>query len=144
MASYIVVDAAGLIYNRVALDPGAEWQPDEGFSIFPDSAEVYSVGGTYINGAYTPPVGDGVLVITNPPSVLSQELMAQFTADDAGLIRTAVNSNSQFWLLWSALQAQKDPMLVTNARFLTGWAALIQVLGQERMTQIATALKVTI
>jgi hypothetical protein len=35
-------------------------------------------------------------------------------------------------------------MLVTNARFKQGWSALIQVLGQARMDQIATALKVTV
>jgi len=35
--------------------------------------------------------------------------------------------------------AQRDPMVVTNARFQAGWAALIQVLGQPLGT-IATAL----
>jgi hypothetical protein len=47
-------------------------------------------------------------------------------------------------LLWASLQAQKDPMVVTNARFLAGWSALVQVLGAPRMTAIATALGVTI
>lgn len=88
-----------------------------------------------------------VVAYLNPPAphkVLSQDLMAQFTAADAAAIQAAVASNSQFWLLWSALQTQKDPMDVTNVRFLTGWAALVTVLGQPRMTQIATALGVTI
>lgn len=79
-----------------------------------------------------------------PQTVLSQDLMAQFTADDAGLIQTAIAGNTQFWLLWSAMQAQRDPMLVTNARFLAGWSALVTVLGQPRMDAIATALGVTI
>lgn len=79
-----------------------------------------------------------------PPSVLPQDLMAQFTADDATKIRAAVDTSAQFWLLWSAMQAQKDPMLVTNARFLAGWSALIQVIGADRMQAIATALGVTV
>lgn len=79
-----------------------------------------------------------------PPSILSQDLMAQFTADDAAKIQAAVSANVQFWLLWQAMTAQKDPMVVTNARFLAGWNALIQVLGQARMTAIATALNVNI
>lgn len=88
-----------------------------------------------------------VLTFLNPPkpqTVLSQDLMAQFTADDAAKIQAAVTGNVQFWLLWSSLQAQKDPMFVTNARFLAGWSALVQVLGQPRMDAIATELKVTV
>jgi hypothetical protein len=79
-----------------------------------------------------------------PAQVLAQDLMAQFTADDATAIQAAVAGNVQFWLLWSAMQAQKDPMIVTNARFQAGWSALITVLGAPRMTGIATALSVTI
>lgn len=79
-----------------------------------------------------------------PQSILSQDLMAQFTAADAAAIQAAVASNAQFWLLWSAMQAQKDPMIVTNARFLAGWNALVQVLGQARMDAIATALGVSV
>jgi hypothetical protein len=88
-----------------------------------------------------------MIAFLNPPvpqTVLSQDLMAQFTADDAAKIRTAVEGNAQFWLLWSAMQAQKDPMQVTNDRFLTGWSALVQVLGQPRMDAIAVALGVTV
>jgi len=77
-------------------------------------------------------------------TVLSQDLMAQFTAADAAAIQSAVAGNVQFWLLWSAMQAQKDPMGVTNARFLAGWNALVQVLGAARMAAIAAALNVTV
>lgn len=79
-----------------------------------------------------------------PAQVMSQDIMAQFTAADATLIQAAIAGNAQFWLLWSAMQAQSDPMVVTNARFLTGWAALTQVLGAPRMAAIATALGITV
>lgn len=79
-----------------------------------------------------------------PQSILPAELMAQFTVDDATRIQAAVNGNAQFWLLWSAMQAQSDPMLVGNARFLQGWGALTQVLGADRVSAIAKALKVTV
>jgi hypothetical protein len=75
-----------------------------------------------------------------PVTILSQDLMAQFTSSDASAIQAAVAGNVQFWLLWSAMQAQKDPMLITNARFLSGWNALVTVLGQTRMNAIATSL----
>lgn len=77
-------------------------------------------------------------------SVLSQNIMAQFTVADYGLIKSAVAGSDAFGLLWVSLQAQSDPMIVTNERFLQGWAALVQVLGQSRMTAIATALNVTV
>lgn len=79
-----------------------------------------------------------------PESVMSQDLMAQFTAADAAAIQAAIGSSVQLWLLWSSLQAQRDPMLVTNGRFLAGWGALVQVLGQKRMDEIAAALNVTV
>jgi hypothetical protein len=81
-----------------------------------------------------------------PPIVhiLAQDLMAQFTTDDAAKIQAAVAGNAQFWLLWNALTTQKDPMLVTNVRFRAGWNALVQVLTQARMDAIATALGVTV
>lgn len=77
-------------------------------------------------------------------SILSQDLMAQFTTDDLIKIKAAVEANIQFWGLWSAMQAQKDPMVLTNERFLMGWDALVQVLGQTRMDDVATALSVKV
>lgn len=108
---------------------------------------VYAVQQSGYADEYLPDTDAAVVAFLNPPkvqTVLSQDLMAQFTAADATAIQAAVASNSQFWLLWQAMTAQKDPMLVTNARFLQGWNALIQVLGAARMTAIATALNITI
>jgi hypothetical protein len=77
-------------------------------------------------------------------SVLSQDIMAQFTVADFTAIKAAVASNDNFGLLWASLQAQKDAMLVTNARFKAGWSALVTVLGAPRMAAIAAALGVPI
>lgn len=92
---------------------------------------------------------DGSVVKYEPPpmppaSILSQELMAQFTPADAVKIQAAIAANASLWLLWSSLQAQSDPMLVTSDRFKQGWTALTNVLGAARMNAIAAALGVTI
>lgn len=79
-----------------------------------------------------------------PPSVRSQDLLAQFTSTDIIAIQAAISSNPQMLLLWYSLLAQQDSMLIENVRFKSGWAALIQVLGQDRMNTIATALGVTV
>ena len=82
--------------------------------------------------------------VTSPKTVLSQDLMAQFTVADFTAIKTAVANSDNFGLLWASLQAQKDPMILTKARFKAGWSALVTVLGATRMAAIATALGVTI
>lgn len=72
--------------------------------------------------------------------VLPQDLMAQFTTDDATKIQTAIATDISKWQLWYSLLAQRDPMLVSNARFKAGWSALVTALGQERMNAIAASL----
>lgn len=96
--------------------------------------------------AYEAWVTAGGVPDAGPPktSLLSQDLIAQFTASDLTTIKTTIDASIQFWGLWSALQAQKDPMIVTNDRFLKGWRALVSVLGQPRMDEIATALGITV
>lgn len=89
-------------------------------------------------------VPDPYVPPAQPRTILSQDLMVQFTVDDATRIQAAISGNSQFWLLWSAMQAQRDPMIVTRDRFRAGWAALSEVLGPARMAKIATAFDVTI
>jgi hypothetical protein len=70
--------------------------------------------------------------------------MAQFNVTDYTAIKAAISGNDQLGLMWLQMQVQKDPMLVTSKRFVAGWNALVQVLGQPRMTAIAAALGVTI
>jgi hypothetical protein len=129
---------ADLVQTLVAIRPGASWNI-QGPPVYANLTWLDSVQKKPTEAeiaAYVPAAAQ--------QTVLSQDLMAQFTAADAALIQTAIASNAQFWLLWSALQAQRDPMLVTSARFKAGWAALVQVLGAPRMATIATALGVTI
>ena|ERR1700694_5548789 len=141
---YAIVDtAAGKVINTIEYDP-APSNPPPGFeqwiiAIQSDKADVsWSWDGINLVPPVVPTPAPA------PQTVFSQDLMAQFTVDDAAKIQAAISGNVQFWLLWSAMQAQKDPMIVTNARFKAGWAALVQVLGAPRMTAIATALGVAI
>jgi hypothetical protein len=78
----------------------------------------------------------------SPVTVLPQDLMAQLTTDDAAKIQPAIASSAPDWLLWQAMTAQRDPMVVSNARFRQGWQALAAILGADRMNAIAAALKI--
>jgi hypothetical protein len=141
MSNYALVDGSGNIVNRIVADE--TFQPPAGTQLVLEPAGIsYAIGGTLLNGTYTPPPAPPPSPL--PQCVLPQDLIAQFTTADAAAIQSAISGNTQFWLLWSAMQAQKDPMIVTNARFLAGWTALITVLGAPRMTAIAAALGVTI
>ena len=85
-----------------------------------------------------------LIAFLNPPKVpsfLSRDLFTQFTVADYTAVKTAIASNDSLGLLWDSLKAQGDAPIMTNAaRFLAGWSALTQVLGQPRMDAIAAAL----
>ncbi len=76
--------------------------------------------------------------------VLSHDLMLLFTVADYTKIKDAQVLDNQFGLYWTQLQTNKDQMSISDTYFKTRWAALVQVLGQPRMTAIATALNVVI
>lgn len=76
--------------------------------------------------------------------VTSQEIMAQFSSEDAAAIKKAIDAHPEMFLLWSAFQAQYEPMRVTNERFVQGWTALKQVVGEDRMASIADILNLDI
>jgi hypothetical protein len=79
-----------------------------------------------------------------PISILSQALMKQFSGADMVKIMAAVSGDTtgQTALLWYSMVAQSDPMLVSNASFQAGWAALVKVLGPDRMNAIGAVLGV--
>ena len=86
-----------------------------------------------------------VVAYFNPPkqqTVLSQDVVDQFTAVDYGKIKTAVGLSDASGLKWVSLQAQSEPMIITSTRFLAIWNDLVKILGQPRMNAIATALGV--
>lgn len=57
MASFVVIEnASGLIVNRIVLDDLAEWDVPPGHSIINDTENRMAIGGTFIDGIYTPPV----------------------------------------------------------------------------------------
>jgi hypothetical protein len=56
MPIYAVIDSAGDVVNRIVLDKPGAWQAPEGHSIIEETDHTFEVGGTLINGVYTPPV----------------------------------------------------------------------------------------
>ena len=53
---HLVTDAEGLIVNRIVLDENTprNWTPGPGLTLLPHSVQG-AIGGTYIDGVYTPP-----------------------------------------------------------------------------------------
>lgn len=131
MAQYRIIDASGTVLDTSS---GASIPNDPANRDRLNYEAWVAAGG--VPDLYVAPVVE--------QSILSQDLMAQFTTADATKIQVAIAGNVGFWLLWSAMQAQSDPMIVTNARFLQGWSALTTVLGADRMAAIAATLGVTI
>jgi hypothetical protein len=56
MGIYIVIEqATGIIDNRIVLDDPAQWEPPAGHVLVEETGEPMAIGGTYIDGVYTPP-----------------------------------------------------------------------------------------
>lgn len=55
MSKYIIVDESGNIVNRIVWDGEPSWEPQAGQSVIEDQNNEYDIGGTYIEGVYTPP-----------------------------------------------------------------------------------------
>jgi hypothetical protein len=142
-------EVTALAETLQALRPGAEFAVDSSGIRWYDQTQTQPTA-TEI-ASYVPP--------PPPATVSSQDLMAQFTAADVATITVALGNEATqakadlaaarvpaapLNQLWAALQTQKDPMTVTNPRFLAGWSALVQVLGQARMSAISSALGVTV
>jgi hypothetical protein len=144
MPRYAIIDtAAGKVINVVEYET-APPNPPPGFEAGIIAVQDDRVGPEWgWNGtALVPPPAPPADL--EPQTVLAQDLMAQFAATDIAAIQTAISSDTAKALLWYSLLAQRDPMHVTNDRFLAGWRALIGVLGIDRMNAIAAALGVTI
>ncbi|MCP1757832.1 hypothetical protein [Bradyrhizobium elkanii] len=92
------------------------------------------------------PTADEILMALQslPRPVNPQDLMAQITVDDAAKIQAYIADKPQAWLLWASFNTQKDAMLTSNERFRAGWFTLKDIIGDERMSQIAQALGITV
>lgn len=140
MPNYAIIDTnAGKIINVVEYD-AAPSNPPPGFAagIVAVQSDQADTTWTWNGTALVPPPPP--VIAPPPPSVMSQDLMAQFTTTDIATIESAISSNTSYALLWYSMLAQRDPMVLTNARFVAGWNALVTILTQARMNQIATAL----
>ena len=50
-----VIDSTGTIVNRVELEQGSDWTPPEDCSTVEETDTSLEIGGTCIDGVYTPP-----------------------------------------------------------------------------------------
>ena len=53
---HLVIDAAGLVVNRIVTGPSTpdDWEPGFGLTLLPHTVQG-GIGGTYIGGIYMPP-----------------------------------------------------------------------------------------
>lgn len=84
MAFYIVVDnATGIIDNRIVLDDPEQWEVPAGHTMIEETGEPMAIGGSYIDGVYTPPPGPP----PTPPLPDASAIVDQ--SYRAGLVRQA-------------------------------------------------------
>jgi hypothetical protein len=83
MGVYALIDAQGVIANRIVLDDPADYAPPSGFSLVAD-ADAYAIGGSISGGAYTPPAAP-----PSPPVDLTAYAMATRWKKETGGIVVA-------------------------------------------------------
>lgn len=77
MINYALVnDIDGLIVNRIVLDHTNDWTPPDGQSVLVEPETGYEIGGTILDGEYTPPIREPVPEL--PPVVVTSISRRQF------------------------------------------------------------------
>lgn len=54
MANFAIVDAGGVIVNRIILDDAAAWAAPDGCTLVQEDQMAMDIGGTFASGVYTP------------------------------------------------------------------------------------------
>ena len=80
MGIYAVVDKEGTIVNTVVWDGESTWSPPEGTEAVDCGDNACQIGGTYINGIFTPPAA---------PEVSKEESVSQAEQQKASLLSDA-------------------------------------------------------
>lgn len=74
MTTYAVVDeATGIIVNRIVLDNSDQWEAPVGHILIEETGEPMAIGGSYVDGVYTPPVPPDPPAMP-PPGPLPQSI----------------------------------------------------------------------
>jgi len=109
MSNYAVLDAGGLVVNRIVLDDEAAWQPDEGHTIVAEGEVAFDVGGSIADGIYKPPVRpDPLPMMLVPRSISDRQFFQQLAV--AGIISEAEALASNAAVIPAPLLAIIDEM----------------------------------
>lgn len=114
-----VIDAEGNVVNIVEVDGSSNWTPPEDCTVV---AEEFQIGGTYIDGVYTPPAQPEPITI--PPPTSCTKLGLKRTLDELGqwqAIKAAIASNPDVQEEWDlAIELRRNDPIVQHMITVTG------------------------
>jgi hypothetical protein len=139
MSTYALLDANGLIVNRIDLDNLSDWPVPDGHTLVPD--EGYNIGGSIAGGVYTPPASD--IPVPQPPSVPQsvtprQARLALLAAGLLDAVEAAVNAaGGATKVTWdfATVINRTDPLISTIGSSLNLTSDQIDVLFKYAATQ---------
>lgn len=116
MSQFIYVNSEGLIINRVVADKIEDCAPPEGISVFQEPEEQpMNIGGTFIEGEYTPPYSPNEVPPTMVPSPASK-LGLKRALDEIGMwsqVKAAIASDENVQEEWNlAVEIRRTDPLV--------------------------------
>lgn len=111
----IVETTTRIIVNRVVLDDQSEWTPEDGYEAVADAEGQYDIGGTLVDGNYTPPE---IHVEPMPKPQSASKLGLIRALREAGTwpaIKAAIAADETMQEDWDAAQEirRTDPLVQT-------------------------------
>lgn len=116
---YALVDSNGLIQNVIIWDGVSEWSPPDGLTEVEDTAQVATIGGTYLNGVFTAPPPPPPLLPPPPRSV--SRMQAIVALSRAGLLDAVTQ--------WVASQGAETKLVWDNAPEFARDSAMLNAAG---------------
>jgi hypothetical protein len=107
MAVYALIDAQGVITNRIVLDDPADFPPPSGLSLVA-GAEGYAIGGSIVGGAYTPPATAPVPPVDLAAYAMSARWKKETGGISVGGVPLATDDRAKLMIVGARVAADAD------------------------------------
>jgi hypothetical protein len=107
MGIYALIDAQGVITNRIVLDDPADYAAPDGLSLVA-GAEGFSVGGSVVGGVYTPPPAPPVPPVDLTAYAMAARWRKEVGGISVGGVPVATDDRSKLMIVGARVAADAD------------------------------------
>jgi hypothetical protein len=107
MGVYALIDAQGVITNRIVLDDPADFAPPDGLSLVA-GAEGFAIGGSIVGGAYTPPPAPSAPPVDLTAYAMSARWKKETGGISVGGVPISTDDRSKLMIVGARVAADAD------------------------------------